>query len=409
MKILFLATWYPEPADNGSKIRTFHMLRYLATRHEVTLAAFSFGTARPQSGVLPEVCRAIHVVELDPFATNQAPGWQRFTAAQPTFTRAVPAMMELVKGLYAETQFDLVIASTVVMAVYALEAPADVVKVIEEHNSHTAWAREGVLAERSMWKRLHRRATALKMARYEAAAYSRFDLVAMVSERDAAVTRSLLPRGRPPVAVVSNGVDCEHCRFVSVPRTPGMLIYNGGLSYGPNLDAMRHFLRTIYPRIRRAAPEVTLTITGSLHGVDLSELPLDDSVQLTGFVEDIRVPVGQAALCVVPLRRGGGSRLKVLEAMALGTPVVATSKGVEGLAVTADEHVLVRDDDAGFAAAVITLLQDDQQRAELATRARALVESRYDWATGIYPDFTALLMSQVAGSAQEFTPRSLQC
>jgi glycosyltransferase involved in cell wall biosynthesis len=178
---------------------------------------------------------------------------------------------------------------------------------------------------------------------------------------------------------------------------------------------MRYFLSEIYPQIRREEPAVTLTITGSTAGVDLlalaldvappagmdpfaraprahagsqsssttsmdlSALPLDGSVHLSGYVADIRPLVAAASVCIVPVRQGGGTRLKVLEAMALGTPVVSTAKGTEGLAVTPEQDILVADDPAEFAGQVLRVLREPGLRAHLAANARHLVEQHYDW------------------------------
>jgi glycosyltransferase involved in cell wall biosynthesis len=189
----------------------------------------------------------------------------------------------------------------------------------------------------------------------------------------------MLPGYRGPVEVVPNGVDCGRNRPGAAPRRPGALVFNGALTYGANYDAMRWFLAQVYPRVREQVPHASLTITGSLQGVDLSGLALNPSVRFSGYVEDVRPLVAGAELCVVPIRQGGGTRLKILEAMALGTPVVATPKGAEGLEVADGEHLAVADDPAAFAARTVALLCDPALRERLATAARCRVEERYDW------------------------------
>jgi glycosyltransferase involved in cell wall biosynthesis len=141
---------------------------------------------------------------------------------------------------------------------------------------------------------------------------------------------------------------------------------------------------------------VSLAITGSTVGADLGGLNLDDSVHLTGYVPDVRIPVAEATVCVVPIRQGGGTRLKILEAMALGTPVVATSKGAEGLEVIDGEHLLLADTPQAFADATLRLLGDPALRARLVASARRLVEARYDWAQ-IGQRFVRLVEETVAG------------
>jgi len=151
------------------------------------------------------------------------------------------------------------------------------------------------------------------------------------------------------------------------------------LTYSANYDAMRFFLDEIWHRIKSVEPSTRLQITGRTDGVDLSGLALGDGAGLTGYLPDISPAVAGAWACVVPLRIGGGTRLKVLEAMALGTPVIATRKGAEGLDVTAEENILIADDPAEFATQTIRLLRDPALRKRLAGNARRLVETKYTW------------------------------
>jgi glycosyltransferase involved in cell wall biosynthesis len=142
---------------------------------------------------------------------------------------------------------------------------------------------------------------------------------------------------------------------------------------------MHYFLDEIYPLIRAQEPEVSLAITGSTSGVDLAGLPLGAGAETVGFVEDVRPLVAGAWAVVAPIRQGGGTRLKILEAMALGTPVVATSKAAEGLSVTSGRDILIADGPDAFAACVVQLLRDAALREYLAGNARQLVELEYDW------------------------------
>jgi glycosyltransferase involved in cell wall biosynthesis len=162
---------------------------------------------------------------------------------------------------------------------------------------------------------------------------------------------------------------------------PDTLIYPGALSYDANLDAMRYFLREIFPRIRAARPGVRLRITGKTTPEQRAALPSTEGVELTGYVHDIRAAVAGAWAEVVPLRAGGGTRLKVLEALAIGTPVVSTSKGAEGLDLAAGEDLLIADTPEQFAQATLKLLGDPMLRERLAARGRATVQARYDWRT----------------------------
>ncbi|MCU0507597.1 MAG: glycosyltransferase family 4 protein [Anaerolineae bacterium] len=380
MRILFLTPWFPYPRDNGSKLRVYYLLRALAEQHHVTLISFAFGTAQPeQPGDLPSLCKTIRVVPDDPFAANRAGTLRTFLSPRPMASRPIPAMSRLVGETLASESFDVVISATAMMAEYALRTPRSTARILDSHSSMTGWLRERYRQQTQPAQRARCWASWQKQRRSDRACFGRFDLVTTVSNADRATAVEALATARTRVEALPNGVDCERNRPGLAPKRPRALIYNGSLTYSANYDAMRYFLADIYPTVRRFARGATLTITGSTSGVDLAGLTTDDSVRLTGYVEDVRVPVAEASACVVPLRQGGGTRLKILEAMALGTPVVATSKGAEGLDLTPGEHLLLADDPETFARCAAGLLCDSELSGRLATAARHLVEERYDW------------------------------
>src|SRR5262249_25499669 len=142
-------------------------------------------------------------------------------------------------------------------------------------------------------------------------------------------------------------------------------VFAGALTYDANLDAAAYFLAEIFPRVRRAIPDVKLKITGRHEGVDLSGLARGEGVELTGYVPDIRQVVAESWASVVPLRRGGGTRLKILESMAIGTPIVSTSKGAEGLDVLDRENIMLADEPRDFAARIVELLKSPAARTHL--------------------------------------------
>jgi glycosyltransferase involved in cell wall biosynthesis len=380
MRILFLSTWFPNPPDNGSKLRVYHLLEALAQQHQITLLSFAFATAEPEHrGALQAWCEALHVVPLDPFAANRAGSLRTFLSARPVASRPIPAMSQLVTETVRAHKFAAVIASTEMTASYALLVPQDTIKILEAHNSMSRWMHDRFQNAASAPQRVRCWASWQKCRRHEAKYYPYFDLVTMVSEQDRAVTAATVGKCPPRVESVPNGVDTRHNRPGLAVAEPCRLVYNGALTYSANYDAMQYFLAEIYPLIKTAVPEVSLAITGSTKGVDLDGLALDESVRLTGYVEDVRIPVAEAAVCVTPIRQGGGTRLKILEAMALGTAVVSTSKGAEGLDVADGEHLLLADTPQAFAQSVVSLLRDPAQRQQLATAARQRVEDQYDW------------------------------
>jgi glycosyltransferase involved in cell wall biosynthesis len=218
-----------------------------------------------------------------------------------------------------------------------------------------------------------------KVQRYERRLCRHFACCTVVLEPEAAYLRDSLAGARCEVLISENGVDLVRNQPNGTSSLANSLIYTGALTYEANLDAVAYFLAEIYPHIRQKQPAARLVVTGSTRGVDTGRLALDASVHLSGYIPDIRPAIRRSAVCVIPLRKGTGTRLKILEAMALGTPIVTTSKGAEGLAVRHGEHVLIADDPAAFASCTLQLLEDRALAARLAANGRRLVEERYDW------------------------------
>jgi glycosyltransferase involved in cell wall biosynthesis len=220
------------------------------------------------------------------------------------------------------------------------------------------------------------------MLRYERQALARFDGVLAVSDVDRQTFARLYPDaiGRP-VHVVPTGVDTEYFTPADPMSPPDgrSIVFTGSMDWLPNEDAMLFLCREMLPLIRREEPDVTLSIVGRAPTPAVAALAGHHGVVVTGRVDDVRPFVRDAAVYVVPLRIGGGTRLKIFEAMAMGKAVVSTGVGAEGLPVTRGEHVLLADEPHTFARAVVRLLRDVGRRRRLEDAARALVLERYDW------------------------------
>lgn len=383
MKLLFVSTWFPHPLDTGSRIRVHHLLRALAARHEVHLVAFLPPSDERAVAFLPTLAgwgvRA-EVVRSDPFRRDPVKARLAYLSPLPRDVVAghSPEMERLVREALGRGPYDLVIASVIGVAPYVLGARG-VPRVLEEHNYMTAWMEEQYRAQRSAPRRLARWVTWHKCRRYERRLFPQFDAVTMVSERDRRAVEATVPAMAGRVAVIPNGVDAARNRpGLAVPQ-PGTLVFNGAPAYYANADAMRWFCGEVLPAVRALRPGVRLQITGPHDGIDLGGIAGEEGVSLSGYLEDVRPAVAGSWACVVPLRQGGGTRLKILEALALGTPVVATAKGAEGLDVTHEHDILIADGPAEFARQTARLLGDPALRARLAANGRALVEAKYGW------------------------------
>ena len=376
MKILFLSGWFPYPPDNGSRIRIFHLMRALAERHEVTLLSFGDQISRERVEALCPLCRVAGVAPTPVYNPKGSRAVLAF--ASPTPRSLVdthsPEMARLVQKELGSNGYEVVVASEISTASYVhYDCPAPA--ILED--LETATIRDAARLGSGRASRLRASLTWLKTRRYVRTLLPHFAACTVVSEQERANLRDIAPANYR-LEVVPNGCDTTWRPDAAAPQ-PGTLVFNGSLTYSANYDAMSYFVREIWPQIRKGEPSCQLKITGRTNNGQGEALAGRGGVHLTGYLADVRPAVAGAWACVVPLRVGGGTRLKILEAMALGTPVVSTSKGAEGLEVTPEENILIADDPADFAAQTVRLLRDPALRARLAENGKKLVEQKYDW------------------------------
>lgn len=378
MRILLLSGWFPYPADNGARIRVLNILRQLANDGQrITLLSFARRPVTDEAlAAVRRLCSEVHVVPHIPFRPSGPKAIVGLFSTQPrsfTDTYSRP-MADLVRASCAAQRYDLVIACTIQMGPYALLAEG-VPRLLEEVELATIrdQSMEGGWARRARYG-----LTWQKTAWFVRRMVQRFNACTVVSAQERAILAEVAPDYRR-VFIIPNGVDLDAYGEDMGPPVPDTLIHTGALTYRANYDAVSYLLGEIFPLIRRQRPDVTLRITGSTDGVDMGALPAPPGALYTGYLPDIRPALAQSWVSVVPLRIGGGTRLKILEAMALGTPVVATPKGAEGLDVCHGENILIGDTPARFADAVLEVLADPNLRARLAAGGRNLVHERYGW------------------------------
>jgi len=338
----------------------------------------------------------------DPFRFVSLPQIAKFASPIPVSLWPATAMGRVVQGLARSKRFDAVVGFQSPAACYALLLPG-AARVLDVDTALAYQMYERYTKQHGPAARLRAWVSWQKARFWEGVLLRQFQVCTVVGAQEVGLLDAMVDRRASQIIVIPNGVDCEHNQPGLASVRPNTLIYNGSLTYSANYDAMRYFLAEVYPLIRRQEPGVSLTITGSTVGVDLAGLKLDDSVRLSGYLEDVRPAVASASVCVVPIRQGGGTRLKILEAMALGTPVVATSKGAEGLDVVDGEHLLLADEPMTFADRTVQLLRDPALRQRLAVNARKLVEERYNWAQ-IGQRFVELVEETVKRHAAKANP-----
>lgn len=380
MKILFISRWFPCPPDNGSKIRIFNLIRRLSIRHNITLLSFTHG---PVSEValkeMMHYCSSVRTSSYVNFRPGRLKALGGFFSNRPrslvdTYSQD---MEEIVKQESIKNKYDVVVASQIETVPYALLADT-MPRVFEE--IELAVIREQYDNQQSLFGKIRHGLTWWKTSRFINRVLDKFDGFTVVSQQELNLIRKI-KSDHNRFAVVSNGVDLEGSNSDYNAPEPNTLIYSGALTYDANFDAMEFFLNDIFPLIMAEERNVIMRITGSYKNVPVDRLPLSHGVELTGYLKDIRGSVARSWACVMPLRKGGGTRLKILEAMALGTPVISTSKGAEGLEVTHGKNILIADNPVDFSLAVIRVLRDEKLRERLSANGRQLVEKRYSWDT----------------------------
>lgn len=380
MKILFASRWFPYPADNGSKIRVYNLLKALSTIGEIDLISFCSESIEPAHIIeLKKYCQNVQSIRFENFQPHH---WK---AAVGLFSKKPRSMVQtfsqemsnILKKADQEHKYDVVVSSQIDMIQYVegLNIPY---KILEELEITTYWAQ--IDQEKSWFIKMRRMAMVGKLVSYLRSTVKKFNVVTVVSqdERDK-VNEVLL--GQVPVIVIPNGVDIAgNSRYLGIDKEKDpQLIFNGALSFYANYDAMLYFVCEILPLIKKRYPQIKVLITGRTKGLDLSSFPKDKNVIFTGYLDDVRPSVAQSWAAIVPLRIGGGTRLKILEAISLGTPVVTTPKGVEGLELAEGKDYLIAETPNQFADQVIKLIERIELRSELSARAYETICQKYDW------------------------------
>ncbi len=396
MELLFISAWFPFPQDNGSRIRVYQLLKALGKRHRVHLVAFL--PSEREREYLPaasELCASVRVVVRDPFWRDPSKNLSgHFSLTPRDVIRGYSAEMAgQAEELAEKIKPAGVIASTIAAAPYALKRAVRA-RILEEHNFTTRWMEERYRMQSGLVRRMAGWVTWQKCQRYERDLYAQFDAVSMVSEQDQKAVQAIFPEYTGRLEVIPNGVDLETRQMGLAEPQADRMVFNGSLTYAANLEAVRWFVAETLPLIRAARPEARLVVTGRTEGVDLAGVADQPGVELSGYLEDVRPAVAGSWLAVAPLLSGGGTRLKILEAMALGTPVAATPKGAEGLAARPGEEILIADKPGALAALCVRLLESPALRQAMAEKGRRLVEGRYGW-EGIGERFCTLVEEMV--------------
>lgn len=381
MKILYLAHRLPYPPNKGEKIRTFHQIQQLAKRHTIHLCSFvDDPDDLPYVPVLRKYCASVEVV---------------YRSNAPTLVRAAAALLNRIpfsvsffyrkafanklKKKLATEHFDCVFVSSSSMAQYscfALDLPKIIDFIDVDCEKWRLYAKHHSFPLAMIY-----RLEAERLARYEEQAAHSFDHCILISEEERRLFQERV-NGRP-VSVISNGVDLEYFSpsvsdylHVSEPA----IVFTGVMDYFPNVDAVQYFCREVFPLVRQSVPEARFYIVGRNPTREVKALQRYPSVIVTGTVPDIRPYLARATVSVAPLRIARGIQNKVLEAMAMGVPIVGTAESFKGIAATESDGIRIARDPRSFADYVLGFLQSEATfRCQISRQTRCYIERHHRW------------------------------
>jgi sugar transferase (PEP-CTERM/EpsH1 system associated) len=381
MKILWVTAGRLIPPDTGGKIRSYNILRKLAQQHEVTLLS-DYGGPRDldyEGAIANEMpgTRVIHTGAPETPLRQAVHYLFHLPSAAPyAVTKFVhPEVRRALREMLGEQKFDVAVCDFLSASLnFPEQLPLPC--VLFQHNVESSLWQRMADREKNPVRKVSYRIEAAKMNRYERRTLAKFDYVLAVSEHD---KQQFLAMDRAiRCEVVPTGVDLAQYTVVpSAPATPPIVTFTGSMDWEPNIDAMEFFCREIWPKVRAEFPDARFQIVGRSPHPRIQRLA-SDSVEVTGTIPSVQPYIRKATVMVVPLRIGGGTRLKIFEAMAMGKAMVSTSIGAEGLEVSNGHDLLLADDAASFAEAINTLLRDPALRRHYETNAAALAK-RYDW------------------------------
>ncbi len=391
MKVLFLTQILPYPPDAGPRVKTWNVLRFLKSEgHQVDLVSFVREAEKPFVRDVEAVCNSVTGVPIHRSRVADA-GFavKSLFSGRPFLVERdrLPAMLSAVMDLVNRDRYQVIHADQLSMVQFALEACKGLTHkpavIFDAHNA--TWT----IFERSAEKakppiRFLLSWEGRRTQYYEYGLVRQCDHTLTVTEIDRKALINLKetdPSSGKKITAVPIAVDTSQMPVIQRKPDRHEIVTLGTLHYPPNADGIRWFLEEVFPLVKQADPAAHLTIIGKNPPADFLAAAANDpaSVTVTGYVKSLEPYFEKAGVVVIPVRSGGGMRVRILEAFSRGLPVVTTTVGLEGIEANHEEHVLVEDTNAGFAAAVLKILSNPDYQFALANRARKLAEHTYDW------------------------------
>ena len=382
MDILFITPRLPYPPDQGNKIVMLNFIKFLSKKHKITLFSLAREDEDPKHiDYLKQYCRRIEVA-------NMRPKWsvKNFLLAlvrldpYTSIKYYSPALMKKLKELFKETRFDVIQVEFYYMAQYIMKLrrliPESAV-ILDTHNVEYFMYGEYFKQVKNPVLKFFMFFELLRIKRYESFVFKYFDRCLAISKGDIGRIKSLAPGAN--VVLQLTGIDTDICASYNTRPKDNTIIFYGTMSFFANYDGIKFFYNKVFPVIKKSIPAVKFIIAGGSPPADIKALKKDPSVTVTGYVEDIRLLIAASSVVVVPLRVGGGVRLKIMEAWAMGKAVVSTSIGANGLEFSDGDDIFIADDPEDFAKKAVKLLKSEDLRQRLGKKARYKAQTQCAW------------------------------
>jgi len=383
MKILFLSTENPYPPDGGHHLRTFNVLKILARRHQIYFVGFA--QDKREFNYIPEIkrfCETVDIYEVSKTGYNRSfmlLACKNVFSKYPLIARRyfIQEARERIEQLLDRYSIDLVHMDMLALGLYK-GILKDTPVILTNHNVESLRIYRWMQIEKNLFLKSFLFYQYLKLRAFEQGICPKFDRCIVVSDYDENYLKNLC--GIDNFVVIPNGVDTRYFKPEPAEVKKGRLAWVGGMTGPYNSDAVDFFIQKIWSLVKNKVPGATIDFAGGGPTQTLRDKAAEDkSVQVLGFVPDIRPIVQRASVFVAPIRVGSGTKIKVLNAMAQGKPVVATTIGAEGIDVTPEENILIADDPEKFAEKIVYLLNHEHIAREIGIKARKLIEKKYSW------------------------------
>lgn len=384
MRMLFLEPRMIYPLDTGGKIRSFNILKKLTQQHDITVVCYINNSE--EDVYLPQMETCCTTLVTVPWKESKKDNMLFYAGLFLNLFSKYAYMVKkyysnrmrrVIQKLLDENQFDVVVCDFLHTSINLPDVD-QCPTILFQHNIESEIRKRHYMSEKNFLKKWYMYLQWKKLYKFEEEICKRFDHCIVVSEHDREVLQKEF--GLTNVSIIPTGVDTEYYRVQQGKERANSLIFTGSMDWIGNEDSILYFVREIFPHIKVKVPDVNFSIVGRNPSQKLKQvLKFDTSITLTGRVPDIRPYIANSQVYIVPLVYGGGTRIKIFEAMAMGKPVVSTTIGAEGLPVTPEENIIIADEPEEFASRIVQLFNDANLRKRLGTASRKIVEENFTW------------------------------